>query len=278
MLSRFLFCALLAGVALRSQAAELKPESVRAWENFVHSRQTILRNCGSSSIWLCSPEIRSRLRGGEIIVHPGEKKGTRSVSSALIHDWVGLEFIPGTSIEELIEQTRSYSRYPEIYKPSVFSGKTLSRDGFVDHYTITMRQNVLAIRAGLQGQYQTEYHQIDSSNWYSITISTRLEEITAFGDAEQRKLPPDTGNGFIWRLYSSTRYLAADGGVYLELEGAALSRPVPLSLGWFVNPIVERLSRSALHTTLRQTREAVLNDQLSAKTAGSSIGLSRSLR
>jgi hypothetical protein len=65
------------------------------------------------------------------------------------------------------------------------------------------------------------------------------------------------GNGLIWRLFSLARYVERDGGVYLELEAIGLSRDIPASLRWLVAPIVRRISRGSLSTSLRQTRDAV---------------------
>jgi hypothetical protein len=45
--------------------------------------------------------------------------------------------------------------------------------------------------------------------------------------------------------------------VYLEIEAIALTRDIPLSVFWLVNPAVHRLSMSSLTVTLRQTRQAV---------------------
>ena len=36
----------------------------------------------------------------------------------------------------------------------------------------------------------------------------------------------------------------------------ALSRPIPMTLHWVVDPIVRRVSRASLETSLEQTREA----------------------
>jgi len=68
---------------------------------------------------------------------------------------------------------------------------------------------------------------------------------------------PGTGSGFIWRLFSISRFEERDSGVYVELEVMALSRCVPAGLRWLVNPVVSRLSQSSLVTSLSQTREAV---------------------
>jgi len=45
--------------------------------------------------------------------------------------------------------------------------------------------------------------------------------------------------------------------VYMELEAMALSRDIPVAFRWVVDPIVRRVSKNSLMTSLRQTQEAV---------------------
>ena len=48
-----------------------------------------------------------------------------------------------------------------------------------------------------------------------------------------------------------------NGGVYMEVEALALSRDVPVSLRFIVDPIVRRVSRNSLIESLQQTGRAV---------------------
>lgn len=57
---------------------------------------------------------------------------------------------------------------------------------------------------------------------------------------------------------SASRNFERDGGVYIELEAIGLSRDIPASLRWIVVPIVRRVSRGPLSTSLQQTENAVL--------------------
>ncbi len=254
-----LICVFLVAATLELQAAELKPESEKAWEGFVASKEAQLKQCNSDvpgGKLDLSPEVRSRLRAGEIMVRATGKNGTLPAPGALIHDWTGTIFVPHTSLDEVLARVRDYERYPQFYHPSVVSVKLRVRHPDLDRYRLVMRQNVLTIRTGLDGDYRSEYHQIDDSHWYSVTRSERLQEIARFGNSDQTEFEPGHGSGFIWHIYSSVKYEEADGGVYLELQASALSRTVPRSVAWLVNPIVERMSRAALTTTLRQTRDA----------------------
>lgn len=67
-------------------------------------------------------------------------------------------------------------------------------------------------------------------------------------------------------MHTISRYEERDGGVYLEVEAIALTRDVPKSIRWMVNPVVHLLSINSLTTTLRQTRQAV-NMATSRRTA-----------
>ena len=84
-----------------------------------------------------------------------------------------------------------------------------------------------------------------------------IQEVADYGAAAEYLLSEDHGKGIIWRLYSFARYEERDGGVYIELEAIALSRDVPATLRWVVDPIVRRVSRSSLATSLHQTADAV---------------------
>jgi hypothetical protein len=63
--------------------------------------------------------------------------------------------------------------------------------------------------------------------------------------------------GLIWRLSSITRLEERDGGVYAELEAVALSRDIPAAFRILVTPIVRRVSRDSMETSLHQTKRAL---------------------
>ena len=76
-------------------------------------------------------------------------------------------------------------------------------------------------------------------------------------------MPENEGSGLIWRLFGITRFEERDGGVYVELEAIVLSRDIPASLRWLIEPIVRRVAKGSLAISLQQTRDAVrLNSAL----------------
>jgi len=70
--------------------------------------------------------------------------------------------------------------------------------------------------------------------------------------------PPDSGYGFLWRLYSYWRFQERDGGMYIECRAISLTRDIPATLGWIIEPMVRTLPRESLIATLKATRDALV--------------------
>jgi hypothetical protein len=259
--------------------ADLKPETLQRWEEYI---QTVdARNqahLSPGSTFLLSDEIpgqMAKLRAGEIVVTPVGPHVPLKVPSGLIHDWAAAVFLPGTTLDGILSVVRNYDRYKDFYRPNVIESKRISATDARDQFSMTIMNKSVVAKTALHFEYQTLYTHIDDHRLYSITESTCIREIADYDTASQHVLPEDHGTGLIWRLHSVTRFEERDGGVFIEVEGVALSRDIPVALRWFVDPIVRRISRSSLTTSLRKTETAVrLNspsiDATSAKNLGTS--------
>ena len=251
----------LFSVPAQSSANELKEQTLAEWNDYVHSACMRTEERAEDSPFLRvseQPERRERARAGEIIVWREGDGHREKVPHGLIHDWVGVVFIPKATIADVFGVARDYDHYSEIYKPAVMEARGRGSDGDDDSYSMLLVQKVLFVTAAVQGEYQTQYTRIDAKHWYSISQSTRLQAVEGFGQADMRVLPPDRGPGFVWRLFSFTRFEESDGGVYVEVEAMALSRDVPAMLRWLVDPVVDHMPRDSVRETLEKTRDAVL--------------------
>ena len=112
-------------------------------------------------------------------------------------------------------------------------------------------------KTALDADCEASYIRVDDRHWYGFSNTTRIQEVDKFGTPKERTLPVDQGTGLIWRLSSITRLEERDGGVYAELEAIALSRDIPAAFRVFVTPIVRRVSRDSLATSLHQTKAAI---------------------
>lgn len=242
-------------------AADLKPETVRQWAGYVKAvdaRNQEHLAPGASFLWSEEVPARlARLRAGEIVVAPVGAHVPMKVSSGLIHDWAGAAFIPNTTLSEVLPVVRDYDQYRDYYRPNVVESKEIATSDSGDQFSMVIINKSVMARTALDASYHSSYVRVDRARWYSISDATQIQEIADYDTPLQHMLPENEGTGFIWRLHSITRFEERDGGVYVELEAVALSRDVPVALRWFVDPIVRRVSRSSLATSLRQTEDAV---------------------
>jgi hypothetical protein len=128
----------------------------------------------------------------------------------------------------------------------------------------------LLARTALASEWNERSIRVDEQRWYSIAHTTRMEQIEDYGSPGERKLPLNQGSGYIWRLYSFSRFEQRDDGVYIELEVIVLSRDIPGGRRWLIDPIVRRVSRNSLLTSLIQTRAAVKSEAGASNIAGRS--------
>ncbi len=257
---------------LFAAANQLQNETLKAWDEYIRvadSRMQARLDGQAPFLWMDESGRRSRQVGrGAILVAPVLEHGTQRVWNGLIHHWVGGLFIPGATIDSLVSVTQDYSSYKEFYKPVVADSKVLGCTERDQRFSMVWQHKVLFITAAIQGEYQAHAVRADRRHGYNIADTVRVQEIEHYGRSDERLLPVGTGSGFIWRLHSIARYEERDGGVYFELEAIALTRDIPGSVRWFVNPVVNHLSINSLSTTLQQTRDAV-NSVAIAKAGGS---------
>jgi hypothetical protein len=253
---------LAAGIPGLLSAIELQPGAMKAWDDYIRNADSLMQSRLDNRqpfLWTDeAPDRGVRLQRGEILVSPVAGHGTRSVAGGLIHDWLGAAFIPNATLEGLLAVVHDYGRYKEFYNPVVADSKVIACTQTDQRFLMVWQHRVLLINAAIEGQYQARDFAIDARHGYNIAGTTQVREIESYGKEGEYLLPPGQGNGFIWRLHSIARYEERDGGVYLELEAIALTRDIPLSLRWLVNPVVNHLSINSLMTSLRQTRDAVI--------------------
>ncbi len=149
---------LAAGVPGLSRAIELQPSTLQAWDNYVSTADSRMRERVHGSrpfLWADeSADRRAILRHGEILVVPVSGRGIHSAPNGLIHDWIGAVFIPIASIEAFLAVVHDYDRYKEIYKPVVADSKALSSTGMDHSYSMIWQRRVLFVNAAVEGEYQ----------------------------------------------------------------------------------------------------------------------------
>jgi hypothetical protein len=242
-------------------AATLKPETREAWNAYLQAANAAMQarlQPGAHFLWLDEEPSRAadlRTKGPHIA--PVGQDIPKKVPSGLIHDWLGVGFVPNVKIEDILRIVRDYDRYKEIYKPGVIDSISHGTDGTKDLFSMRLANKSVVAKTALDTDCEASYIRVDDQHWYGFSNTTHIQEVEKFGTPDQRTLPEDQGTGLIWRLSSITRLEERDGGVYAELEAIALSRDIPAAFRLFVTPLVRRVAKDSLATSLHQTKVAI---------------------
>lgn len=239
----------------------LESETTQAWDGYIASVSAQMQSRllpGHCFLWVDeSPERLAQVRAGEIVDAPVGRHNPKRVPSGLIHDWVGAMFIPNASLSEVLATVRNYNKYKVYYQPTVVDSKTISISETEDRYSMVLMNKSFFVSTAFDADYVSAHYQVDAERLYTISRSTRIQQIDGYGTPDQHLLPEGEGAGIIWRIFGISRYCERDGGVYVELEGLVLSRDIPVLFRWFVEPIVRGVSRRTVRASLEQAAKAV---------------------
>jgi len=246
------------GLPMEMSAATLKSETVAAWDDYLQTVSGNLQDqarAGGSFLWTLADA--AKIRGGEIVVVPAPGQNPKKVPGGLIHHWMGAMFLSNLKLEDILDVTRDYDRYKEFYRPFVMESKAIARGNSSDIFSMLLMNKVFLSKTALDADYEVTNVRLDDRRFYSISKTTRVQEIEEYGQPGEYWKPQGQGGGYIWKLYSIARLEQRDGGVYLEIEAVGLSRDIPVAVRFVVDPIVRRASHNALLVSLQQTKEAV---------------------
>lgn len=239
---------------------QLKAETLDAFMSFIHAAETAMEATldGSASfLWSDGNADRARrVRDGNVLAQLWSGQLPDRVPDGLIHDWIGAASIPGTTVDQTLARVQDYDNHKNIYKPDVMDSRLINHDG--DDYTIFLRLlKKKIITVVLDTYHDVHYHRVRDDQWFCRSYTTGIAEVDDAGTAKEKIHPPDTGYGFLWRLYSYWRFMEEEGGVIVECRAISLTRDVPFGLGWIIEPIIKSLPRESLVSTLKATRQAL---------------------
>ena len=151
---------------------------------------------------------------------------------------------------------QDYDNHKNVYKPEVIDSKLISRQKNDFHiYLRLLKKKIITVV--LDTYHDVHYRPADQTRWLCLSYTTRIAEVENTGSENERVLQPDSGYGFLWRLYSYWRFEERDAGVVIECRAISLTRDVPFGLGWAIEPIIQKLPKESLTNTLQATRQAL---------------------
>ena len=259
--------ALVLGLAVAAaavlHAAELKEETLAAWQRYVEATERrMAREIGDGDRFLVldfhddGEPMRREALAGQPVIWRTETRDDEGESIAVpkgsIHHWHGAVLIPNADVDHVVDGLQ-FAIPPHELQNDVLDSRVLWRAG--DTLGLFLK---LSRKAVVTGHYNTE-HEVEyvrpgGARAWSRSRATRIAELAHFGTPSEREKPVGNDRGFLWRLNVYWRYEQVAGGVLMESEVVTLSRSVPLLMRWMVAPIVTRESRAALVDMLQAMR------------------------
>ncbi len=250
------------------EPAELHAETIAAFDTYV--QQTEQRNNkelqrGTELVWIDSlPETQrteaySALKRGEVQIRQLstlENGKPIACPGGMIHHWVGVIFINGVKLDDVLGILKDYDHQSTYYSPDVERSRIESRDG--DHFRVFLRfRRHKVITVVLNTEHDVHYFRDAPDRAHSRSSAVRIAEVENPGARDERERPPGDDGGYLWRMETWWRMEERDGGVYVQSEVASLTRDIPTGLGWLVGPFVTSIPKETLVFTLEATRKAV---------------------
>lgn len=249
-------------MAQSADLEQLKPDTLLAYTEYIRAAEAAMDETltrADGFLWSDGSAERSgALRKGLALAQLWSGKSPIKVPSGLIHDWIGAIFTPGATVAKTLALIQDYDNHKNIYKPEVIDSKLINQHG--NHFEIYLRLlKKKVITVVLDTYHEVDYSSVDPLRWRCRSYTRRISEVDDAGKKGETVQPPDTGNGFMWRLYSYWRFLERDRGVYVECRAISLTRDVPRGLGWVIEPIIKKLPRESLLGTLQSTLKGTMD-------------------
>jgi hypothetical protein len=249
--------------------ARLRSETVASFNRYVRltdERNEIELKRGSALLWIDSlpetlhSEAYAALKRGDVQIHQLStvENGQPIVCpGGMIHHWVGVVFIPGAKLDDVLAVLEDYDHQSTYYSPDVERSKIESQDG--DHFRVFLRfRRHKVITVVLNTEHDVHYFHDVPGRAHSRSSAVRIAEVENPGKSDEREKQPGDDGGFLWRMETWWRMEERDGGVYVQSEAASLTRDIPTGLGWLVGPFVTTIPKETLVFTLDATRKAVM--------------------
>jgi len=107
-----------------------------------------------------------------------------AVPGGLIHDWIGIVFVPAATIDAVLATLQNYNSADKTYAPEVVRSKILNHDD--DHFRVFLRlRKHSLITVVLDVIYDVQYVRLDPLRAESRSQSIRLTDVEKPGTPDK---------------------------------------------------------------------------------------------
>jgi putative flippase GtrA len=255
--------------AARTHAAELQPQTVKAWQSYVEITEgRIGKELSSQKGFLAldfqssseSFKERQSALSGKIPIKQmpsGDKENHGiHVPDGMVHHWRGSVFIPGVPLDFVFSRVTNPSK-EDTRQEDVLDSRVLeSTPGQLKLYLKLQRSKIVTVIYNTE--HLVRYQWQGNTQAFSSSTATKISEIERLNGTTEREKPEGRDRGFLWRMNSYWRYQQVPGGVIVECESMTLSRSIPSFLEFMVRPIVNKVARESMNRTLQSMKARIL--------------------
>lgn len=247
-------------------ATDLRAPTLQAWSAYEQQLDARAQAASAASVPFFALDAfgikdwKAAAMAGGVVMHrldrPQPRGGVVPVPDGKIHHWAGAVFVPGMSVEAVLQHLSKYAGRESEHYGDVVASRLISRDGDTHKVFLKLRRTKV-VTVTYNTEHVVAYRRLAASRATARSVATRIAELADTGTPEEREKPAGSDHGYLWRLNAYWRYEAANGGVLIECESISLSRDVPALLKWFIGGMVEGVARESLERTLVSLKRAL---------------------
>ena len=266
-------CLFVLAVVVGVNAAELKPQTVEAFDLYVRVTEARMKtelDGEAPFLWIDRlwddqrEQAYQQLRAGAVVIEKLETQNegdTIDIPSGKVHHWVGTVLIPNVTLEQTIAMVQDYDRYAEIFAPHVRRSEIRERDGNrFKVYAQLYEKKVVTWVANTE--YDAEFIFLDAARVHVLSYTTRIAEIEHPDTPEEQEKPEGNDRGYMWRFYNYCSFEERDADTYMQCESIALSLRIPFFFNMFVGRFVDGFSKDKMTFSLEATRSHLTRNEV----------------
>ena len=257
------------GAAPQAAAAELGTETIKAWNDYIASREKQIASELDSSKGFFVMDFqkqqdadaeRRKVLAGEISVKrmdPAGGKRDFQIAGGTIHHWRGVVFIPDIPFDFAMSRIRHPELETELQE-DVLESRVLERTS-PDQYRLFLKlKRTQIITVVYNTEHLVRFGKHGDDKYSSSSVSEKIAELEQAGSRSEREKPTGNDRGFLWRMNSYWRYQKVSGGILVECETITLSRSIPFLLESLTRPIINNVAGESMERTLRELRKRMV--------------------
>jgi hypothetical protein len=236
---------------------QLDKPAIKAFDDYINQfEKTVCAQFSlSGRLWIDTDSRKTAFEAGKPVVEPRENE---DVAGGSIHHFTGAMHVNGGTIAEVRRIMEDYPNYPAYFRPDVgrATGELLqdsSAENEHFHGKLQLTESTLWLDVVFDTLYDVHYQRLDRTRWTAHSQSLSIREMVDPKNPGSGYYPEGKDHGFLWKANTYWFVREQNGGLDLEADSIALSRPNVTGFAWWG----AKRSRDTVEKMLRDIKAAI---------------------